>query len=327
MTFGFDEQVDATSTRRRWLVIGLLIAAIMIWHGATPLTPGWMHAAHILLRKLFVVPILLAAIWFGMRGAVLAATGVSVVYLPYMLVAWSGRVAENMNQGGEVVTFWIVGLLAGWLATRERRALQHAADMSRDALKALVAALDAREHQTEQHSHRVAELAGRIGRRLRLDSRSLTVLREAAVLHDVGKIGVPDHVLLKPGPLTDEERRIMQRHAEMGYEILSAATHLREVAELVYAHHERFDGTGYPRGLAGQAIPLGARIFAIADVYDALTSDRPYRNAMAHDEAMRLIDEQDGRAFDPDVIAAFTAEIQQPRDTSADVEAQGALVA
>lgn len=327
MTFGFDEQVDATSTRRRWLVIGLLIAAIMIWHGATPLTPGWMHAAHILLRKLFVVPILLAAIWFGMRGAVLAATGVSVVYLPYMLVAWSGRVAENMNQGGEVVTFWIVGLLAGWLATRERRALQRAADMSRDALKALVAALDAREHQTEQHSHRVAELAGRIGRRLRLDSRSLTVLREAAVLHDVGKIGVPDQVLLKPGPLTDEERRIMQRHAEMGYEILSAATHLREVAELVYAHHERFDGTGYPRGLAGQAIPLGARIFAIADVYDALTSDRPYRSAMAHDEAMRIIDEQNGRAFDPDVVAAFTAEMQQPRDTSADAEPQGALIA
>lgn len=327
MTFGFDEQVDATSTRRRWLVIGLLIAAIMIWHGATPLTPGWMHAAHILLRKLFVVPILLAAIWFGMRGAIIAATVVSLVYLPYMLVAWSGRVAENMNQGGEVVTFWIVGLLAGWLATRERRALQRAADMSRDALKALVAALDAREHQTEQHSHRVAELAGRIGRRLRLDSRSLTVLREAAVLHDVGKIGVPDQVLLKPGPLTDEERRIMQRHAEMGYEILSAATHLREVAELVHAHHERFDGTGYPRGLAGQAIPLGARIFAIADVYDALTSDRPYRNAMAHDEAMRLIDEQNGRAFDPDVVAAFTAEIQQPRDTSAEVEPQGALIA
>lgn len=327
MTIGLDEQVDASSTRRRWLVIGLLIAAIMIWHGATPLTPGWMHAAHILLRKLFVVPILLAAIWFGMRGAIIAATVVSLVYLPYMFVAWSGQTAENMNQGGEVVTFWIVGVLAGWLATRERRALQRAADMSRDALKALVAALDAREHQTEQHSHRVAELAGRIGRRLRLDSRSLTVLREAAVLHDVGKIGVPDQVLLKPGPLTDEERRIMQSHAEMGYEILSAATHLREVAELVYAHHERFDGTGYPRGLAGQAIPLGARIFAIADVYDALTSDRPYRSAMAHDEAMRLIDEQDGRAFDPDVIAAFTAEIQQPRDTSADVEAQGALVA
>lgn len=327
MTFGFDEQVDATSTRRRWLVIGLLIAAIMIWHGATPLTPGWMHAAHILLRKLFVVPILLAAIWFGMRGAIIAATVVSLVYLPYMFVAWSGQTAENMNQGGEVVTFWIVGLLAGWLSTREGRALQHAADMSRDALKALVAALDAREHQTEQHSHRVAELAGRIGRRLRLDSRSLTVLREAAVLHDVGKIGVPDQMLLKPGPLTDEERRIMQRHAEMGYEILSAATHLREVAELVHAHHERFDGTGYPRGLAGQAIPLGARIFAIADVYDALTSDRPYRSAMAHDEAMRLIDEQNGRAFDPDVVAAFTAEIQQPRDTSAEVEPQGALIA
>jgi HD-GYP domain-containing protein (c-di-GMP phosphodiesterase class II) len=282
-----------------------------------------MHAAHILLRKLFVVPILLAAIWFGMRGAVLAATSVSLVYLPYTLVAWSGRPAENMNQGGEVVTFWIVGLLAGWLATRERRALQRAADMSRDALKALVAALDAREHQTEQHSHRDADLAHRIGRQLRLDSWSLTVLREAAVLHDVGKIGVPDHVLLKPGPLTDEERRIMQRHAEMGHEILIAATHLREVAELVYAHHERFDGTGYPRGLAGEAIPFGARIFAVADVYDALTNDRPYRNAMSHSEAVQLVCGQSGCAFDPAVVSAFAEEMRERHTLPSQSLAQG----
>ena len=307
----------------RGRLVGLLIAAIMIWHGATPLTPGWMHAAHILLRKLFVVPILLAAIWFGMRGSIIAATVVSLVYLPYMFVAWSGQTAENMNQGGEVVTFWIVGVLAGWLATRERRALQRAADMSRDALKALVAALDAREHPTEQHSHRVADMAGRIGRRLRLDSRSLTVLREAAVLHDVGKIGVPDHVLLKPGPLTDEERRTMQRHAEMGYEILSAATHLREVAELVYAHHERFDGTGYPRGLAGQAIPLGARIFAIADVYDALTSDRPYRSAMSHGEAMQLICSQSECAFDSAVVSAFADEMRERHTTASQSMTEG----
>ena len=298
--------------RKRWLVIAMLIAAVAIWHWATPMTPAWMHAIHIVLRKLFLVPVLLGAVWFGFRGAVATAGIVSAVYVPYVLLAWSGNAAEHLNQMGEVATFWIVGLLAGWLVTRERRALQRATEVSRDALNALVAALDAREHQTEQHSLRVADLARRIGRRMGLSRSDLTDLHEAAVLHDVGKIGVPDRVLLKPGPLTDDERRTMQDHAEMGFAILNATTHLRHVAELVRAHHERFDGSGYPQSLAGQDIPLGARIFAVADVFDALTSDRPYRRSMTPRDARHHIVEGSGTHFDPAVVAAFcevTAEL------------------
>lgn len=297
--------------RQRWSVIFVLIVLVSVCHWATPMTAGWMHAVHILLRKLFIVPILLGAIWFGIRGAIASAVIVSVVYSPYILVAWSGRLAENMNQSGEIVTFWIVGLLAGWLATREKHALKRAADASRDALRALVAALDAREHQTEQHSHRVADLSVQIGEKLGLGGSDLAVLHEAALLHDVGKIGVPDHVLLKPGPLTDDERRIMQRHAEMGYAILSAARHLRDVADLVHAHHERFDGAGYPRGLAGRSIPLGARIFAVADVFDAVISDRPYRSAMHWRDARNLIVEGSASHFDPTVVAAFLAVVDK----------------
>ncbi len=291
--------------RHRWPVIFFLIALVTLCHLATPMTAGLMHATHILLRKLFIIPILLGSIWFGIRGAILSAGFVSVAYSPYIWVAWSGHSAENLNQIGEIVTFWVVGILAGCLANREKHALRQAADASRDALRALVAALDAREHQTELHSHRVAELSLRIGEKLGLRGRDLAVLHEGALLHDVGKIGVPDSVLLKPGPLTGEERRIMERHAEMGYTILSAASHLRSVADLVHAHHERFDGTGYPRGLAGEAVPLGARIFAVADVFDAVTSDRPYRSAMRWPDARNLVVEGSGSHFDPTVVAAF----------------------
>ena len=296
---------DPGVARRRWWIILLLIAAVAVWHGAVPVGPAPMHAVHIVLRKVFLVPILFGAVWFGLRGAVVAAGLVSAVYLPYVFLAWSGKAAENLNQAGEVVTFWIVGLLAGWLIGRERRALRRVAEVSRDALNALVAALDAREHETEQHSLRVAGLAGRIGRRMGLGPRELGDLHEAAILHDVGKIGVPDRVLLKPGPLTEEERRIMQGHAQMGFDILNATTHLRGVAELVRSHHERFDGGGYPQGLGGPDIPLGARIFAVADVFDALTSDRPYRRAMTRQTARQTIVDGSGSHFDPAAVAAF----------------------
>lgn len=296
---------SAAAVGRRWTLIVLLIGLIAISHWALPMSGTWTHAAHILLRKCFMIPILVAAISFGLGGASLTAALVTTVYVPYFLLAWSGDTRENLNQMGEILTFWIIALLAGWLAGRERAALQQTADMSRDALNALIAALDAREHQTEQHSLRVADMAFRMGERLGLGKAELEILHRAAVLHDVGKIGVPDSVLLKPGPLDPHERQVMERHAEMGYEILLAAEHLREVAEVVHAHHERFDGTGYPRGLSGEEIPRGARIFAIADVYDALTSDRPYRAAMPASKAVTLISESAGAHFDPVIVEEF----------------------
>ena len=127
----------------------------------------------------------------------------------------------------------------------------------------------------------------------------------AAPLHDMGKIAIPDSILLKPGPLTEEEWAVMKLHPVYAYEWLSGIPFLKKALEVPYAHHERWDGSGYPRGLKGLEIPLSARIFAVADVYDALTSDRPYRKAWPKEKALAYIREEAGKQFDPEVVEAF----------------------
>jgi putative two-component system response regulator len=148
-----------------------------------------------------------------------------------------------------------------------------------------------------------------IGQRLGLTPRACAQLRLAATMHDVGKVAIPDAILHKPGPLTDEERAVMQRHAEEGHEMLagSGVDTLQLAAVIALHHHERHDGAGYPHGLAGEAIPLPARIAAVADVFDALTSDRVYRPALALEEALELIRAGRGSQFDPEVVDAFFA--------------------
>jgi HD-GYP domain-containing protein (c-di-GMP phosphodiesterase class II) len=126
-------------------------------------------------------------------------------------------------------------------------------------------------------------------------------------MHDVGKIAVPDAILLKPDPLSDEEQKVMRNHPSAGYDIVEKIGFLREAAEIVYAHHERFDGCGYPRGLKGGDIPFGARLFAVVDVYDALTSARPYHAPVSHEEALAEIRKESGHHFDPEVVKAFLA--------------------
>jgi HD-GYP domain-containing protein (c-di-GMP phosphodiesterase class II) len=133
----------------------------------------------------------------------------------------------------------------------------------------------------------------------------LESLTRGAYLHDIGKLGIPDAVLLKPGPLTTDEQKLMQQHAQIGFDIVKDILFLANAAEIVLAHHERFDGGGYPRGLKGEEIPLGARIFAVADAFDAITSDRPYRRASSFDVARDMIRREVGQQFDPEVSQAF----------------------
>ncbi|MBI3958580.1 MAG: HD domain-containing protein [Chloroflexi bacterium] len=172
-------------------------------------------------------------------------------------------------------------------------------------LDALVAALDARDKETEGHSRRVVLFTLALARRMGIPENELAVLRRGALLHDIGKIGVPDAILLKPGPLTDEERAIMRNHPEWGRRILAGIPFLEGAAEIVCAHQERWDGAGYPLGLAGSAIPLGARIFAVADTLDAITSDRPYRAGQPYSFARQEILAGSGTQFDPAVVDAF----------------------
>jgi len=178
-----------------------------------------------------------------------------------------------------------------------------------DALaEALVAALDMREHETGEHSKRVACHTLVLARRFTADEERLRQIYRGSLLHDLGKIGIPDAVLLKPGPLSAEEQALMRAHPEKGYAILKDLPDMREAAEIVLAHEERFDGSGYPRGLAGAAIPFGARLFAVIDTLDAMTSDRPYRRGLPFDAAKAEIVRLAGTQFDPDAVQAFIAE-------------------
>jgi putative two-component system response regulator len=188
---------------------------------------------------------------------------------------------------------------------RLRTLLGNLNEASEGTLEALVAALDAREHETKAHSRRVAEytvyLAGRTG----IDGEPLDTIRRGAMLHDVGKIGISDNILLKPAPLSDAEWGQMRRHPQIGFWILEGIESLRSAAEIVLSHHERYDGLGYPRGLRGEEIPLGARIFSVADSLDAITSDRPYQRGQSMEAARKEILLNSGAQFDPAVVASF----------------------
>lgn len=172
-------------------------------------------------------------------------------------------------------------------------------------------ALELRDRETQGHSERVVRLSLALGRRLGLQGQALDDLRYGALLHDIGKIGIPDSILLKPGPLTPEEWAIMRQHPQTAYDLLKDIPFLRRAVEILYAHHERWDGSGYPRGLKGEEIPLGARIFAVVDVWDALTSERPYRPAWSPQKARAYLQEQAGVLFDPQVVAVFLALLEE----------------
>jgi len=172
-------------------------------------------------------------------------------------------------------------------------------------LEAMILALDLRENETGYHSYRVTEYAVKLGKHANLTDEDLSVMAKGALLHDIGKIGIPDGILLKPGKLTDEEWTLMKKHPELGYNLLRNIDFLEESAVIVHTHHERFDGQGYPAGMSGDDIPLGARIFSVVDALDAMTSRRSYRDAMPFEEAVRRITEASGSQFDPAVVDLF----------------------
>ncbi|MGE5073324.1 MAG: GAF domain-containing protein [Anaerolineae bacterium] len=166
-------------------------------------------------------------------------------------------------------------------------------------------ALELRDQETQGHSNRVVELTLRMAAALGLPDRQLRDIRRGVLLHDIGKMGIPDAILHKPGPLTEEEWQIMRQHPQYAYNMLAPIVYLRNSLEIPYAHHEKWDGTGYPRGLKAETIPLAARIFCVVDVYDALTSNRPYRGAWSEEKTLEYIEQQAGRHFDPQIVQVF----------------------
>jgi putative nucleotidyltransferase with HDIG domain len=172
-------------------------------------------------------------------------------------------------------------------------------------LYALMSALDARDRETEGHSMRVSRVACQMGKLLGLSSEQLKALERGALLHDIGKIGISDTILHKPGKLTEDEWKIMRTHPDIGGRIVEGIPFLQECMPVVRYHHERWNGSGYPLGLKGEEIPLFARIFAVADVYDALTSKRSYRKSSSPNDALAYLQKQSGILFDSNVVAAL----------------------
>jgi putative nucleotidyltransferase with HDIG domain/PAS domain S-box-containing protein len=166
-------------------------------------------------------------------------------------------------------------------------------------------ALDLKDEETAGHSKRVTRMTVRVAQRVGMDARAIVHVQRGALLHDIGKMGVPDSILLKRGPLTPEERKEIEQHTVYAYELLAPIEFLKPALDIPYCHHEKWDGSGYPRGLVGEQIPLAARIFAIVDVFDALTSDRPYRAAWDQARTLAYIQEQSGSHFDPELVKAF----------------------
>lgn len=222
-------------------------------------------------------------------------------------------------------------LLATVRRALEKRRLQRENDNYRTNLEALVAdrtrkwqtalselaksydmfievlsdALDLKDAETEFHSRRVTAYTIAIARQMGLPKEDISVIAQGALLHDIGKLAIPDRILLKPAKLTEEEMAIMRGHCYLGYKIIKDIPFLAGAAEIVYSHQERYDGTGYPRGLKGENIPLGARMFSIADTLDAMTVDRPYRRAQSFEAARKEIKLWSGRQFDPDIVKVF----------------------
>ncbi|HEX8683293.1 MAG TPA: HD-GYP domain-containing protein, partial [Ardenticatenaceae bacterium] len=176
-------------------------------------------------------------------------------------------------------------------------------------------ALDLRDKETEGHSLRVTEMTVELARTMGMSEEEIVQVRRGALLHDIGKMGIPDRILLKPGALDDEEWEIMRRHPTYGYEMLAPIAFLRPALDIPHAHHEKWDGTGYPRGLQGEQIPLAARIFAVVDVWDALRSDRPYRPAWEKERVLEHIRQGAGKHFDPRMVSSFLEMMAQERSS------------
>jgi putative nucleotidyltransferase with HDIG domain len=172
-------------------------------------------------------------------------------------------------------------------------------------------ALDLRDRETEGHTQRVTDMTLKLARKIGLSEERLVLIKRGALLHDIGKMGVPDTILHKPEELTAEELQIMRQHPQLAYDMLEPIAYLRDALNIPYYHHEKWDGTGYPRGLAGTQIPLEARLFTIVDVWDAITTDRPYRKGWSRKKALDYIREQSGIYFDPQLVEMFLQETHE----------------
>jgi response regulator RpfG family c-di-GMP phosphodiesterase len=230
---------------------------------------------------------------------VILQTGQSLIPAREMLRELEIQGYHDKSEGAEKLMLWVDAALKSYRQTHTQKTLE-------GSFLALGLALEMRDLETAGHTQHVVQYATALGEAFGLNNLQLEALRQGAYLHDLGKLGVPDGILLKPGKLNPEEWKMMKTHVERGYHLASQIPGLAQGAlNVIRYHHERFDGSGYPEGLKGEDIPLEARVFAICDVYDALVSIRPYKRAWTHEEALAQLRMDSGKHFDPSVVDAF----------------------
>lgn len=289
---------------------------LMSRHGHT-----W-HTVHVAFGALGLLPIVAAALWLPTRWAVATASLSAGLYLLHARTSWAGHPYENVNQVATAAIYvFVVVVTAALVAARDRERQRAAAamlDSQRDAalqaLASLSSALRHRDDGTGAHCRRVASLSAAMARAMNLPRPRVEAIERAALVHDVGKIGLRDDVLLKPGELTAEERAQVEHHPSIAADILRPIRGAEEIAQIVLAHHENLDATGYPRALRADEISLEARILRVADVFDALRGRRSYKEPLAVSASLALIDDLVNQGkLDPTVVAALRRTLETRR--------------
>lgn len=277
------------------------------------------HGLHILLGGLFMVPVLKAAVALELRGGLTAAAAVSALYLAHTLWSWRSSPMANPDQYAMIGVYFVVGLSAGHLVKSANfRKWQRDEVLRRSrqtemvqGLTGLLSALAARDSDTLAHSRRVASVVVKIGSHMGFDADTLVRLRLAALVHDIGKTGLPDDILFKNGSLTEEQTVLMRNHVDIAVGMLRPIVGTEDIARIVSMHHECPDGSGYPNGLAGNTIIPEARALRVADVFAALTEPRPYHTPLGEGEALVQMDELSSAKIDAAALAALKAVIHE----------------
>lgn len=294
----------------RITILLLSLAAVTGFHFLIGTATSVEHIFHVLFRLAYFIPLILSALWFGAKGAAWMSAACGLLLSVHLFISWSGNLSENINQIAIIILFPFIGVGVGTLvdreiAERERRRRQEKLTERRtimESISALSAALNAKDLYTREHSEAVAVLAVRIGVELRLSEESLDLLYLAGTVHDIGKIGLRDDILFKPSQVDAAEMEHIRRHPEIASNILRPISGADRVAELVLLHHEQIDGSGYPRGVKGDEIPLEARILTVADIYSALIDERSYKRTMQRDEALAVLRSMSGTKVDARVV-------------------------
>lgn len=286
--------------------MGLSLGLLFLLHSVLPVGPSGWHWAHLFAAELFYLPILASAAWFGRGGLLLTLFAASLLSGFHDLVAWQGFGMLQQAHGAQVLGLWVAGGVAWGFFEQKRRSILETQRAHAETLRVMALSLEMREPYTEGHSERVQAYTHLLAKALGIrDPSVLETYATGAFLHDIGKIGIPDSILLKEGQLSGGEWEVMRTHSILGAKLVGSISFLTGAKELVQAHHERYDGKGYPNGLSGEDIPLGARLFAVSDTFDALTTSRPYHQPESFEAAVRVISGEGGKQFDPLVVHAF----------------------